>query len=155
MTAPLFGAPREAWTTDEYYTPEWVFETLDTTFDLDVAAPAGGVPWIPATRHYTIAEDGLAQPWEGFVWMNPPFSKASQWARRFLEHGNGIALLPMAKSNWTGDVWNTATAIHVPIQGSMEFVNADGGHGRISSGIWLVGMGVRSIRPLWNMGRLR
>ena len=40
---------------------------------------------------------GLEQPWSGFVWMNPPFGHQStkvRWLTRFIEHGNGIALLP-------------------------------------------------------------
>ena len=28
---------------------------------------------MPATRHYTVQDNGLAQPWEGRVVINPPF----------------------------------------------------------------------------------
>jgi hypothetical protein len=29
------------------------------------------VPWIPARKHLTKAEDGLMTPWEGLCWCNP------------------------------------------------------------------------------------
>jgi hypothetical protein len=83
----LFAIKQEQDTSDDHYTPAWIFETLDLTFDLDVAAPPGGIPWIPARRYYTMEDDGLAQPWNGLVWMNPPYSNATPWVNRFLEHG--------------------------------------------------------------------
>lgn len=69
----LFTLPHAA-TTDDWYTPAWIFEAMDETFDLDVASPPGGIPWLPCRRYYSLEDDGLAQPWEGFVWCNPPFS---------------------------------------------------------------------------------
>jgi len=33
---------------DDYYTPAHIFEALGIEFDLDVASPEGGIPWIPA-----------------------------------------------------------------------------------------------------------
>ena len=96
----LFSTPQTEISSDDHYTPAWIFETLGLTFDIDVAAPPGGIPWIPARRFYTMEDDGLAQPWEGLIWMNPPYSSATEWVRRFIEHGNGIALLPVAISKW-------------------------------------------------------
>jgi len=42
---------------DEVYTPSLFFERLGISFDLDVCAPKGGLPWIPATDHYSIEDD--------------------------------------------------------------------------------------------------
>lgn len=108
--ARLFSAPQEAMTSDDYYTPAWVFERMGITFDLDPCAPPGGIPWVPARRFYTQADDGLTQPWEGRVWMNPPYSKPTPWVRRFIDHGNGVALLPHSASPWHVELWDTATA---------------------------------------------
>lgn len=68
----LFGSPQTEKTADDYYTPPHVFDALALRFELDVAAPPGGVPWVPAERYYTKEDDGLAQPWAGRVWMNLP-----------------------------------------------------------------------------------
>lgn len=96
----LFGVEQAERTSDDYYTPRHVFDSLGLQFDIDVCAPLGGAPWVPAARHFTMEEDGLAQPWIGRVWMNPPYSQATPWVRRFMAHRNGVALLPHAKSAW-------------------------------------------------------
>jgi hypothetical protein len=54
----------------EWFTPPHIFAKLLLTFDLDPCAPAGGVPWIPARRHFSIEDDGLAQEWHGRVWLS-------------------------------------------------------------------------------------
>ena len=114
MTYTLFDAPQEVSTSDDYFTPAWLFEDMAVTFDLDVAAPPGGVPWIPATKYFTMADDGLAQDWEGRVWMNPPYSQATPWVNKFREHGCGVALLPFAKSEWLYELWDSTGVVVVP-----------------------------------------
>lgn len=116
----LFGYEQEA-TSDDYYTPAWVFEDMGVEFDLDVAAPPGGVPWIPAKRFLTMADDGLTAPWEGRVWMNPPFSAATAWVGRFIDHGNGVALLSTAvNAVWSTRLWEQADGI-VLLKQDMQF----------------------------------
>jgi hypothetical protein len=81
---------------DEWYTPPYIFEALDMTFDMDVASPGQPVtPWIPAKVFLT--KQALEIPWLGSVWMNPPFGKRGDkafWLQKFFEHGNGVALVP-------------------------------------------------------------
>ena len=91
---------------DEQYTPKWIFDALNVEFDLDVCAPEGGVDYSPAKKHYSLVDDSLNREWEGFVWMNPPFSEGEPWHEKFINHGNGICLAPMSKSYWFQDVWN-------------------------------------------------
>jgi hypothetical protein len=48
----------------EWYTPERIFEALGCRFDLDVASPGADiVPWLPADRHFTAADNGLERDW--------------------------------------------------------------------------------------------
>ena len=94
---------------DEQYTPKWIFDRLNVTFDLDVCAPRDNIDHVPALNRYT--EGSLEKEWFGLVWMNPPYSKVKPWVQKFLDHGNGIALLPYSKALWMIDVWNKADAI--------------------------------------------
>lgn len=104
---PLFGVQQDTLTSDDYYTPAWVFERMGITFDLDVCAPPSGIPWIPATKYYTKADDGLAQEWVGRVWMNPPFSSPKPWVERFVAHRNGICLVPVSTGPWYRLLWDS------------------------------------------------
>ena len=113
--------------TDDWYTPPWLFEAMGVEFDLDVAAPPGGVPWIPAKRYYTENDDGLAQPWVGFVWCNPPYSSPTRWLDRMVQHGNGIILVRAdLSSGGYHRAYMAADWLNVP-KGRLQFVNAHGG----------------------------
>ena len=125
---------------DDYYTPKWIFDQLDINFDLDVAAPEGGVDWLPAKRHYSILDDGLQQDWQGIIWMNPPYSKPTPWVDKFLAHKNGIALLPFMKSKWFERMWNEAEAI-IPLPTNLKFNHAEMGSRPIYSPCFLASSG--------------
>ena len=135
----LFEHQKEALTSDDYYTPSWLFEDMGVEFDLDVASPPGGVPWIPAKRFLTMADDGLYTPWVGRVWMNPPYSKPAPWVARFIEHGNGIALLPFTKSKWNNLLWNNSAAGTVLITASFKFGNNSDESIMLPVALWAIG----------------
>ena len=117
----LFAVPQEDETSDDYWTPEWLFKAMDIEFDLDVACPPQGPVYVPASHFYTQETDGLASEWFGRVWMNPPFSNANPWVKKFIQHKNGIALTVVGKTAWCDTLWNTADAI-VLLPRSMTFV---------------------------------
>ena len=103
---PLFNMPQQGRTSDDYYTPKWVFDALGIEFDIDVASPPEG-PWnTPCKRFFTQEDDGLSQKWEGTVFMNPPYSGPTPWVAKWLEHGDGIALVPFMKSKWFQSLWD-------------------------------------------------
>ena len=101
------GAGPHQQTSDDYYTPTWLFDQLGLTFDLDVACPVGGALWVPAHRYYTKIDDGLTSPWHGCVWMNPPYSKPQPWVTKWINHNNGFALLPTNGGKWLKELWES------------------------------------------------
>lgn len=140
-SARLFGID-DALDTDAWYTPPWIFEGLGLTFDLDVAAPAERLSWIPARKCYTVADDGLSLPWHGLVWCNPPYSAPTDWARRWAEHGNGCILL-RADLSVSGPriAFDAATSMYVARR-RIQFVNGRGGStGSVNFSSVLFGVG--------------
>lgn len=141
-TTPLFATGPDDWrpTTDDHYTPAWIFEAMGLEFDLDVAAPPGGVPWIPAKRYYTISDDGLAQPWDGLVWCNPPFSAAAAWARRWVLHRDGVLLACASKATWPALVALNSEVLWLPGK-PLDFLNPEGTSSAISYMVFMAGRG--------------
>jgi DNA N-6-adenine-methyltransferase (Dam) len=112
--ATLFEIPSDAVevTSDDCYTPRWVFDAMGLRFALDVAAPVGGSPSVPADQYFTAADDGLTQPWNGLVWCNPPYSNYQPWSERWANHDRGVLLgyqLPQVR--WTRGVFASAEAV--------------------------------------------
>lgn len=85
--------------TDEWYTPPHLLSRLTSgeygieKFSMDVCSPGADKTHVPAAVHLTIVEDGLTTPWQGTVWMNPPYSDVGTWMRKLALHGEGIALV--------------------------------------------------------------
>ena len=134
-------------TSDDHYTPPHIFEALGLTFDMDVSAPPGGVPWIPARRSIDVIEDGLATPWEGLVWCNPPYSSQKAWITKFLKHNNGLILLPIYKDDSTRTIWKNASAIAL-INDDIHFIISGGKRKRIMMPCFLSAMGNVAVKAL-------
>ena len=141
---------------DEFYTPEFIFNALGLRYDVDVCAPAGGVPWIPANNHYSIAIDGLTQDWLGMVWMNPPYSKPTPWVDKFIAHNHGVALVPTSKARWFKRLWQEADGI-VMLDNAFKFERIDGQRSDIFMPTVLVSMGKQATNALKasKLGRVR
>jgi hypothetical protein len=148
----LFSVPQEQLTSDDYYTPAWLFERMGIEFDVDVCAPPGGVEWVPARRFYTMADDGLTSPWVGRVWMNPPYSKPAPWVARFIAHGNGACIVPMSMGFWFSDLWDEAEGM-VMLPPRMVFVG--GGAAGIPARIIVAAFGEECVAALGGLGKVR
>jgi hypothetical protein len=112
--------------TDTWLTPPEVLRPLGH-FDLDPCCPPD-MPWKTADRCYTKADDGLAQPWFGRVWLNPPYSReAVRWLRRMVEHHRGTALVfARTETEWFVEtVWRAADAV-LFLHGRLHFHDAQG-----------------------------
>jgi phage N-6-adenine-methyltransferase len=85
--------------TMEWGTPQWFFDALHAKFGftLDVCAQPGNAK---CASYWTPDDDGLAQPWTGVCWMNPPYGKTiGEWvAKAHRSAGEGatvVCLLPV------------------------------------------------------------
>ena len=129
---------------DEWYTPQFIFDAWGLTFDLDPSSP-GPSHWVPAKRVFTKADNGLVQSWVGMVWLNPPFGKRHghvPWLEKFLDHGNGVGLVrAYTSSDWWHEYMHRAEVILFP-KGKTKFVRPNGSiGGSPGHGVVLIGMG--------------
>ena len=158
MQQRLFELEQTVKTSDDHYTPKWVFDKLGLMFDLDVASPPGGIPWIPAKQFFTQKDDGLNQLWHGTVWCNPPYSNSLPWVKKFIEHGDGVALLPVVKSTWFQmlvDNKNTKFVLGVEDgRDRMDFIKNDKYH-CIMFPVMFWAIGQKSIKAIANLGNVR
>jgi hypothetical protein len=111
--------------TDEWLTPPWVVEGLGP-FDLDPCCPPN-MPWRTARVMLTPADDGLAAPWAGRVWLNPPYGRGiGAWMNRMANHGSGTALVfARTGAKWAQDALAAATAV-LFLAGRLKFHFPDG-----------------------------
>lgn len=136
----------------EWYTPPEIFEALNVEFDLDPCSPPNKLPWIPVNKIISLPQDGLAVPWEGFVWMNPPYGQDThKWLKKFLEHDNGIALVfARTDTAWFHDYVTKADCL-VFTRGRINFLKPDGTKGNgPGAGSLFVGCGQKAINSLCN-----
>jgi len=137
---------------DELYTPKHIFDALNVVFDLDVCAPIGGPVYTPSVEYFDIHSDGLTARWFGRVWMNPPFSLPRPWVDKWLEHGDGIALLPLSgNSRWWRKLWHSEAGV-LMIEPNTGFINTEGEEKKIMYGISLWGIRDHNIEAMKKSG---
>lgn len=93
-----------------WITPLWIIERLGP-FDLDPCA-ADPRPWDCAKENYVF--NGLTRPWNGRVWLNPPFNRyeVGAWINKMVAHNFEIALLHVrTEAAWFEPVWQSAKNI--------------------------------------------
>jgi phage N-6-adenine-methyltransferase len=87
---------------DNWPTPRWVVDLLAREFTpsgfFDLA-PAAEPSNAKAVEYFTEADDGLAQPWHGRCWLNPPYGRViGDWlakARREVDCGNASLVVAL------------------------------------------------------------
>lgn len=109
---------------EEWLTPREITDALGP-FDLDPCAPVNR-PWEIAPKVYTAQDNGLrnpACPWEGFVYVNPPYgNETGKWLDQLADHDNGIALIfaRTETQDFFRHVWGRADSL-VFIRGRLRF----------------------------------
>ena len=129
----------------DWITPKRIIDSLGV-FDLDPCCPPI-MPWTTAIHMVSNADtgfnsiycsgdvkhfwqaDGLKMEWDEFgrVWLNPPYGKAQdEWLEKMADHGNGIALIPVATSTKRWDIlFKQASAICF-VRGRINFCDCNG-----------------------------
>ena len=110
-----------------WFTPKNIIGDLGV-FDLDPCTMSFR-PFDSAIKHYEFdkGEDGLALPWHGKVWLNPPYGKnTGVWLEKLHQHGNGIALVFTAfETRWGQEALKEADGVYL-LSGRISFLNEDG-----------------------------
>jgi hypothetical protein len=135
MSRAMGGHQSARMISDTWLTPPSIIDALGP-FDLDPCAAPEPRPWPTATRHIARPEDGLAAPWMGRVWLNPPYSReAVAWMRRLARHGSGTALVfARTETAWFVEtVWQRASAV-LFLHGRIHFHYADGTRAQANAG---------------------
>ena len=142
--------------TTTWLTPRPIIEALGT-FDLDPCSAPDPARWPTALAHYTWPEhNGMALPWRGRVWLNPPYgAEADAWMRKMAEHGRGTALI-FARTEtemFFRHVWERADAL-LFLRGRLHFHHADGRRSKANSGApsVLIAYGRRDAEALLDSG---
>jgi hypothetical protein len=123
-----FNTPRTEDTTNTWITPPSLIRALGP-FDLDPCCPPT-MPWQTAAEmhHYPDMGCGLARPWEGRVFLNPPYGEHTfTWMRKFAAHKRGIARI-FARTDTRGFheyVFRSGCTIYF-LKGRVKFHREDG-----------------------------
>ena len=119
-----YSSNREDWAT-----PHDLFATLDTefSFTLDAAASPENAK---CERYFTTDDDGLAQPWTGTVWCNPPYGRGviDKWAQKAIRSTRAGATVVLLVPARTDAIWFQQLVAHAHevrfIAGRVKFVGA-------------------------------
>ena len=108
----------------EWETPLDFFTSLDAVFHftLDVCATPENAK---CAQFFTLADDGLAQPWQGACWMNPPYGRdIGKWMRKAYESAKAGATVVCLVPARTDTAWwhdYAAKGVVTFIRGRLRF----------------------------------
>jgi len=94
--------------TDEWETPQWLFDKLNKEFNfsVDVCADQENAK---CNKYFDKTTDGLTQEWTGICWMNPPYGRQiGKWIKKAYESSlrgaTVVCLLPArTDTSWWHD----------------------------------------------------
>jgi phage N-6-adenine-methyltransferase len=120
----------------EWYTPGPFVEAARDVMggiDLDPASNAEANETVRATRIFTAAEDGLARPWAGRLFLNPPYSRPREFIDKLVaEYAAGqVSQAILLTNNCSDTGWfhqaARAAALMCFTRGRIAFTRPGGG----------------------------
>ncbi len=107
-----------------WHSPKWLMQILYGvfgTFDLDPCSPTRNRRQAPvrARVHFTQEDNGLAVPWHGCVFVNPPYGRElKNWTRKAREEvasGNAHTVVALIASRTDTNWWHQDVAGHASV----------------------------------------
>jgi len=138
----------------EWYTPPEILECVREclgVIDLDPASSTVAQTVVKATQYFTIDDDGLAQPWSGRVFLNPPYARDAIGAfitklTGHIDAGDVSQAVVLTNNGtdtgWCDDLWERASAVAFP-PARVRFLRPDGTPGAPLQGQMLTYCGTR------------
>jgi phage N-6-adenine-methyltransferase len=121
----------------EWYTPQIYIDAVRQVLgeiDLDPASSTAANQIVQASCFYSEADNGLAQPWRGRIFMNPPYANdlISRFTAKLAAHFHAgditaaIVLVNNAtETSWFGNLVSVASAIVFP-KTRIRYLRPDG-----------------------------
>lgn len=122
---------------NQWFTPEEYIEAAREVMggiDLDPASHPAAQQTVQADSYFTPEDDGLAQPWNGRIWLNPPYAQPliGQFVDKLLEErvGGRVQQAIMLTHNYTDTSWfhraEGLAALVCFTRGRIKFYDQDG-----------------------------
>jgi len=103
---------------DEHLTPRFILDAVIDCLggiDLDPCSNSRCCPNVPAARHFIREDDGLSKPWDGRVFLNPPFGRdVDRWFVKLAGEycaGRTSAAIVLWKSATETKAWQVLTGV--------------------------------------------
>lgn len=120
---------------NEWYTPAAFIGSARAVMggiDLDPASSVIANRTVGAATFYTVAEDGLVQPWAGRVWMNPPYAQphVADFCAKLVEELGNVSQACVLVNNGTETQWFQLLLAHCSavclLRGRVKFLDPEG-----------------------------
>jgi hypothetical protein len=144
--------PTEELDSNEWYSPAYILvpgRKVLGNIDLDPASCEIANTVVNATAYYDKTVDGLALPWRGKIWLNPPYSDPYPWIKKLFteyEMGNvtaALVLLNTANSpQWAQLLWSSTQGSVCMFNSRIRFWRPDRPEGKAGDRdqmLWYIG----------------